>query len=198
MRQSGRTTLFVLVCIAVLCASYGVGLGVRNLRMSGFKINISMGHDTKKSTDTSESESKPEPKAGHRAMAAVAEPAQKEKSAAKPTKEPAEAPTAPAERADLRAKNEQSPDLSAAEQPTTTAQGRRGGAGRRRGQGRNRSAYQQLSEEDRNSMREKMEALRAKAADMSEEEMSQARREILAEYGINPPADGARGPGGRQ
>ena len=32
IRQARITRLFILVCIAVLCASYGVGLGVRRIR----------------------------------------------------------------------------------------------------------------------------------------------------------------------
>jgi hypothetical protein len=54
--------------------------------------------------------------------------------------------------------------------------------GRTRGGG----AFSQLSEEDRENLRAEMEALGARAGELSEEEMRQARNEILEKYGITP------------
>jgi len=41
MKQSEKTRLFPLVCIAVLLAAYGVGLGVRKMRFAGAAEQVS-------------------------------------------------------------------------------------------------------------------------------------------------------------
>ena len=210
MRQSGRTTLFVLVCIAVLCAAYGVGLGVRNLRMAGFRIDFSMGDAAAKPVDKPEPASESKPKADREPAAEVVsakpEPAPEAEPAVAPPAEPTEPQTAAAEPVDLRAKEERLQDLPDAERQETRAQRRRSAEDRGRGEGRGgaggggRAALQQLSEEDRADFRAKMEALtaQARAGELSEDEMRQARAELLQEYGINPQARGGRRPGGRQ
>jgi hypothetical protein len=215
MKQSGRTTLFVLVCIAVLCAAYGLGLGVRNLRMAGFKLNISMGNHTEKPAGTPEPESKSEPKPAdtpepasgseskpsQQVAAVVAKPAPANASVEESPEASTERSTASAERADLRARRQRSQDRTAAGQPEATARRQRGDAGRGRGQGRGgRAAFQQLSDEDRADLRAKLEALgaRVEAGEISEEERRQARSELLQQYGINGQERGARRPGSRQ
>ncbi len=67
--------------------------------------------------------------------------------------------------------------------------------GRRRGEGR--GGFSQLSEEDRENLRAEMEELGARADEMSEEEMRQARSEIMEKYGITPGRFGG-GEGGRR
>ena len=201
MRQSGRTTLFVLVCIAVLTAAYGVGLGVRKLRSDGFKLQITWGGETEKSADEPDPDAKPE--TGK--VVAAAEPPHQEEPTEKPDEEPSEEPpeevaTRP-ERPDITTMKERFQAMSEEERQEVMAQKRQKVSGRIRGEGRGRGgAYQQLSEEDRNALRTKMEALGAQAGEMSEEDMRQARSKIFEEYGITPPAQGGGGrrPGGRQ
>ena len=200
MRQSGRTTLFVLICIAVLTAAYGVGLGVRKMRAAGIKIHISMGDDTQKPADEPEPESKPRPAVD--VVAAVEEPSNEEEPVEEAPEEQPETQTARAEGADLRAKKEWFQNLSEEEQQEMIAKKRKPYAGKGRSEGRNegRGAFQQLSEEDRDNFRAKMEALgaKAKAGEISEEEMRQARGELLQEYGVNLQRRGGRRSGARQ
>ena len=54
MKQSGITRLFILVCIAVLFASYGVGLGVRKIRGVDAQAPAVAAADTDKPTDEPE------------------------------------------------------------------------------------------------------------------------------------------------
>ena len=199
-----------MVCIAVLCAAYGVGLGVRNLRMAGFKIDISMGGAAAKPAVKPEpaSQVKPKtvPKPAETHVTAQAEPAAEAEPIEEPPEEPAGSQTGPAEPMDLSAKKKPSQDLPEEEKQDMMAQRRRNAEERGRGEARGgagrggRAALQQLSEEDRADFRAKMEALtaQARAGEISEEEMRQARGELLQAYGINPQARGERRPGGRQ
>ena len=56
MQQPGITRLFILVCIAVLFASYGVGLGVRKIRLAGAAKEYMTAVDIEKPADDSESD----------------------------------------------------------------------------------------------------------------------------------------------
>ena len=51
MRQSGKTSLFALVCIAALLGAYGVGLGIRNMRLAGALEQVSATAETEKPAD---------------------------------------------------------------------------------------------------------------------------------------------------
>ncbi len=48
MKQAETTRLFVLICIAVLFASYVVGLGVRSIRFAGAAKKVAAAADTEK------------------------------------------------------------------------------------------------------------------------------------------------------
>jgi hypothetical protein len=48
MKQSGKTSLFALVCIAALLGAYGVGLGIRNMRLAGALEQVSATAETEK------------------------------------------------------------------------------------------------------------------------------------------------------
>ena len=193
MRQSGRTTLFVLICIAVLTAAYGVGLGVRKMRAAGIKIQISMGDETQKPADEPESE-EAEPVTP---TVTAAKPSDQDEPVVEATEEKPETLPALAEGADLKAKKEWFQNMSEEEQQEMIAKKRQPSADRGR---EGRAAFQQLSEEDRADFRAKMEALgaQAEAGDMSEEEMRQARAELMQEYGVNPQRRGGRRSGARQ
>ncbi len=56
MKQSGRSNLFALVCIAVLLGAYGVGLGVRRVRFAGVEEQASAAAETEKPADKPESD----------------------------------------------------------------------------------------------------------------------------------------------
>ena len=58
MRQSGITRLFILVCIAVLFAAYGVGLGVRKIRGVDAQAPAVAAADTEKPADKPEPDTK--------------------------------------------------------------------------------------------------------------------------------------------
>jgi hypothetical protein len=197
MKQSGRTTLFVLVCIAVLTAAYGVGVGVRKLRVEGI-LNIPVGANTEKPPN------KPKLKSDQAEVAAdtgdAPEPAKGEEPTAEPSEEQQEELTARPERPDVMAMKERFQAMSEEEQQEALAKRRKFNADNGRGEGRGKGTYQQLTEEEQSSYREKMEALgaKAKSGELSEEEMRQARGELMKEYGITPQGRGGRRPGGRQ
>ena len=56
MKQSGKTSLFALVCAAVLLGAYGVGLGVKNMRLAGTEEQGSAAAETEKPADKPESD----------------------------------------------------------------------------------------------------------------------------------------------
>ena len=56
MKKSGTPTLFVLVCIAILLAAYGVGLGIRKVRFAGVEAQASAAAETEKPADKPESD----------------------------------------------------------------------------------------------------------------------------------------------
>jgi len=193
--------LFVLICIAVLCAAYGVGLGVRKAREAGFKIQISMGQDTQKPLERPEPEPKGEPKPAEQAVVTATEAPDEDEAVDEPAEEQAKTQTVSAGQPDWMAMKKRFQDLPEEEKQKIMAQKRKAFEGKGRGEGRGgRMAFQQLSEEDRADFRAKMEALtsEARAGEMSEEEMRQARAELFQEYGMNPQARGGRRPGGRQ
>lgn len=55
MKQSGTTRLFIFVCIAVLLAAYGVGIGVKKIRFAGVEEQAPAAADTEKPVDEPES-----------------------------------------------------------------------------------------------------------------------------------------------
>ncbi len=201
MKQSGRTTLFVLVCIAVLTAAYGVGLGVRKIRSTGINIHFSIGRDeAEQPADRPKSEPNTKPTKDVVATVTAAEPSDEDEAVADAPEEQQEVRAARPEGADVQAKKERFQDLPEEEKQKIIAQKRKLFADKGRGEGRGRGAWQKLSEEDQNTLRGKVEALgaQAKAGEISEEDMRRARSELLQEYGINPQGRGGRRPGGRQ
>ncbi|MHC4353581.1 MAG: hypothetical protein ACYS0H_12795 [Planctomycetota bacterium] len=196
MKQSGITRLFILVCIAVLFASYGVGLGVKQIRFAGAETEASPAADTGKPADKPESD-------GEEVVAKEGDASESsEEVAAEPSAEPGEEVAARPERPEGRrgmrgggmmgeGMRERFQNMSEEERQEAFAQmrermGSRGGRGG--------GPFTQLSEEDRDSFRAEMEELGARAGEMSDEEREQARTEIFEKYGI--PTGG--GGGGRR
>ncbi len=194
MKQSGITRLFIFVCIAVLLAAYGVGLGVRKIR--GVDTQASAAADTEKPADKPEAD-------GEEVVAKEGDAESSEEVAAEPSAEPDEEVVARPERPEGGRRRmmgggmgERFQNMSEEERAEAMARmrermgDRRGGGGEGRGGG----PFGQLSDEDRESFMAEMRELGAGAADMSDEERQQARDAILEKYGL--PTGG--GGGGRR
>jgi len=173
MKKSGMTIVFVVVCIGVLVAAYGVGVCVREIRFRRARVE----------TEVAAEADKP-----------GAEP-QAERGAQKPT------PAADAQVPDAAASPERGGEFGGGRMAgmrerfeNMSEEERREAMARMRERfgGRRREGGPQLSDEDRAKMREEMEKLRERSEEMSEEEMAEARAKIFEKYGITP-----RGPGGR-
>ena len=52
MKQSGITTVFVIVCVAVLLGSWGIGLCVRQVRFRSASVESKAGSEPKMSAET--------------------------------------------------------------------------------------------------------------------------------------------------
>jgi hypothetical protein len=194
MKQSGTTRLFILVCIAVLFASYGVGLGVREIRFAGVDTQASAAVETEKPDDKPESDEE---------QVAADEGADSE-----PSEDLAARPERPEgarrgggggmmdegmrERLQNMSEEERQEAMAQMRERMGSRAGRGGGEGRSRGGG----AFSQLSDEDRESFMAEMRELGAGGADMSDEERQQARTAILEKYGLPTTAGG--GGGGRR
>ena len=198
MKQSGITRLFMLVCVAVLLAAYGVGLGVRKVRFAGVETPVAAAAKTERpESDKSEADAD---------KGAASKPS--EEVAAEPSEQADGEVAARPERPEGRGMGgggmrERFQNMTEEERQEAMAQMReRGGRTRGQGGGGGGGGFQQLSEEDREKLRTEMEELGARAGEMSEEEMRQARGEIMQKYGITPRGGGGGGagrrPGGRE
>jgi len=197
MKQSGKSNLFALVCIAVLLGAYGVGLGVKKVRFAGVEGQVSAAAGPEKPADESDDEAV--------ATSETAEPEPSEEVAEEPAEEVAARPERPEGRRGMRGggmmgegMRERFQNMSEEERQEAMAQMRErfGGRSRGGGEGRGGGAFSQMSEEDRENFRADMEELGASAEEMSEEERRQARTEIFEKYGITPREGGGGRPGG--
>jgi hypothetical protein len=191
MKQSGMTIVFVIVCIGVLVAAYGVGVCFREIRFHRARI----GSEVAVKTDKPGTGSQPE------------------KVAQKPTPAPAKPdPNRPALAQDQEDRpfrprmgefgrmpgmptREELENMSEEERRAAIdkMRERMGGFG-----GRQREGGPQLSEEDRAKMREEFEKLRENWDQMSEEEKQKVEAQFREKYGYfrSPDARGGRGFGG--
>lgn len=177
MKESGITRLFLLVCVAVLLGAYGVGLGVRKIRFAGVETRASAAAVTKQPVAKSET-GKQEATAKTSAVAEQPE---------EPSEQPQGEMAARPDRTEGRrmrgeGMGERFQNMSEEQRQDFMARMRERGGRRGGGSG----GFSQLSEEDRERMRAEMEQLSARADEMSEEEMQQARRDVLEKYGITP------------
>lgn len=176
MKQSGTTIVFVIVCVVVLVAAYGIGLCIRQIRLGGAK-------------NESAAAAKPEtPAAGLESRQAQARQMPGAGAADRGGDLSAEQRTALAEqRAGMRERFE---NMTDEEREAFRAQMRERFSGRRRDMG------SQLSEEDRAKMREELDALRTRWDQMSEAEKEEARNQFSEKYGFAPRIGSGRGFGG--
>jgi hypothetical protein len=163
MKKSGTTIIFVIVCIIVLVAAYGIGLCIKKARFSGAKKESTVAAKPEKSPGEIESR-----RAQVRQMPGNGE---MDKSS------PEERAALVEQREGMRQRFE---NMTDEEREAFRAQMRERFGGRRRDSGL------QLSEEDRAKMREEIDALRKKWDQMTEEEKEQARNQISEKYGFTP------------
>jgi len=193
MKQSGITTLFILVCIAVLVAAYGVGLGVKKIRFARAEAKVTASSETTRRADQSESD-------GRKVASDEGDPNEQSEEAQE-DKEVAEEPNAESdedvaagpdrpegEREMMGGMRERFQNMSDQERREAIARARERFGGRARRAG----PLAQLSEEDTEKLRAEMEELAARAGEMTDDQRRQARNEILEKYGIDPEA-GRRG-----
>ncbi|MHC4432102.1 MAG: hypothetical protein ACYTBS_09705 [Planctomycetota bacterium] len=201
MKQSGKSNLFALVCIAVLLAAYGVGLGVKKVRFAAVAEKAPTDVEPEEKADVSEDKVV--------AAGETLEPKPSEEVAGEPAEEPAEEFAARPQRREGGRRGmmgegmrERFQNMSEEERQEAMAQMRERFGGRRRGEDGGGGPFGQMSEEDREQFRADMEELRNRAEEMSDEEREQARNEIFEKYGITPGRfggrRGGRGPGGEE
>jgi hypothetical protein len=165
MRQSGKTIVFVLVCIGVLVAAFAIGICIREIRFNGAKNETSSAAVPEKSPGELESK-----RAQVRQMPGEGMDRNSDLS-------PEARAALVEQRSGMRERFE---NMSDEEREKFRAQMRE------RFGGRQRDAGPQLSEEDRTKMREEIDALRARWDQMSDEEKEQARNQISEKYGVTP------------
>jgi hypothetical protein len=177
MKKQGTTIVFVLVCVIVLVASYGIGLCIREVRFSGVK---------KASAAVAKSEKPAGGPGSEQAQTGQTPGGGASEAAGNLTPDQGAALTD--QRGGTRPRFE---NMTDAEREAFRNQMRdRFGGGRRGGMG------SQLSEEDRAKMREELDSLRAKWDQMSDEEKEKARNEFSEKYGFAPRIGSGRGFGG--
>jgi len=162
MKQSRKTILFVLVCIGVLVAAFGIGTWIKEIRFSGAE-------------NESETAAAPEKSPSELAQARRMQGSGDMDGGGDLS--PEQRTALVEQRSGMRERFE---NMTDEEKETFRAQMRD------RFGGRQRDAGPRLSEEDRTKMREEIEALMARSDEMSDEEREQARNQINEKYGITP------------
>ncbi|MFC1635903.1 hypothetical protein ACFL5Z_13775 [Planctomycetota bacterium] len=176
MKKSGFTFVFVIICIGVLVAAYGVGVCIREIRFRDAQEETEVSAKVDKPGTETKPEGtvqKPTPPAGD----------QEPEDGPPPQRMggPGGAPGMPT--------REQLENMSEEERQAAMAKMRERFGSRRREGG------PELSEEDRAKFREEMEALREKWEGMSDEEKKKVEAEFTEKYGFFPNPDRRR-PGG--
>ena len=161
MRRSGTTTTFVLVCIAVLLASYGIGLGIRQFRFRNAGNQSKISDETEKQNTAAQTS----PQRGAMTPAGSDEAGGPERGFSgreRPGGGPQDGETDRRRRFENMSEEEMSQ--------------MRGRSGRRRGPGGG-MGFENLSEEERAAMEERRRQRMERFENMTEEERAQFRRE---------------------
>jgi hypothetical protein len=193
MKKQGMTIMFVLVCIGVLVAAYGVGVGVREYRFHRARTGAGAVAETEASGTAAQSQG-----AAQKPESAVAERGPQDQ----PGSENGEPENgSPRERmggfggVPGMPTREELANMTDEERREAFAKMRErmGGFG-----GRQRQGGPQLSDEDREKMRQEYETLRENWPQMSDEEKQKTEAEFREKYGYfrSPDARGGRGFGG--
>jgi hypothetical protein len=180
MKHSGKSIVFVLVCIGALVAAFAIGICIREIRLGG-------------SSKTAEVPEKSPIELAREREQARRMPGTEGTSRAGDLS-PEERTALVEQRAGMRERFE---NMTEEEQEQFKAKMReRFSGGRRRG---DMGPQPELSEEDREKMREEFAKLRAEWEGMSEQEREEARKKISEKYGFSPRGfGGSRGSGDRE
>lgn len=204
MKQSGISRLFILTCVAVLLASYGVGLGVKKVRFAAAEKNVAAVETDKQQvkSETGDENTVAAKGSGPTESSEEAAGGTSEEVTSGPDEEVAARPERPGGRrtrgegmmgGGMRERFQNMTEEERAEMRERFA-ARRGG-----GEGRGGGPFGQMSEEDRANFRAEMEELRARESEMSEDEQREAREAIFEKYGLPTGGGGGRGRrGGRE
>ena len=187
MKQSGTTTVFVIVCVAVLLGAWGTGLCIRQVRFRNAGIESKAGSEPEMSAEIQ--------KPGD-AVEAEREPV--EMAQFRPERRPmpggeGRRPFGDLSEEERERTRERFENMSEEERQEYRAQ-MRGRFGGRRPQGGDR--FGDLPEEEGARLREEMEELRDRWEQMSEEEREEARSQISEKYGFVPRIGLGGRPGG--
>ncbi len=190
MQKSGITTLFVLVCIAVLVGAYGVGVGVKKIRFARAKAQVAASPEKAGQADKSESDDDKLASKEGGTDEQSEETQNDEEVAGGPNAGPDEDATASPDRSEgkreMRGRmRERFQNMSEQERREAIARMRERFGGRG-------GPLAQLSEEDKENFLAEMEELAARAEELSDEEMRQARNKIREKYGLPTGGGGGR------
>jgi hypothetical protein len=176
MKQSGKTIVFVLVCVGVLVAAFAIGICIRKMRFGGAgneSVTTTAPEKSPIELERERVQARRMPDSGGMNRGGDLSPEDRA--------------TLVEQRAGMRERYE---NMSEEEKEKFRSQMRERFGGRRREMG------SELSEEDRAKMRVEMEELRAGWEEMSDEEREEARKKISEKYGFTPRGlGGGRGPG---
>ncbi len=191
MKKSGMTIVFVIVCVGILVAAYGVGVCIREIRFRHAQAGMEVAAGTDKpgiKSPTPSIAKESEPSDEERESEASADPETQRPEDGQPRQRMGELGRVPGPFT-----REQLDNMSEEERREAIARMRERFGNRRREGG------PQLSEEDRAKMREEMESLRERWQEMSDEEKEKVEAEFTEKYGFFPNPDRRRsggGPGG--
>lgn len=177
MKKTGFTIVFVIACIGILVAAYGIGVCIRKIRFRAAQA------ETAVTTMTDQPGTQTKPEGGVKKPTPSAGDRESEGELPRPRMGgPGGIPGMPT--------REELENMSEEERRAAIAQMRDRFGGRRREGG------PQLSEEDRAKMREEIEAIRERWEEMSDEEKEKVEAEFREKYGFFPSPDGRRAGGG--
>jgi hypothetical protein len=184
MRQSGTTTVFVIVCVAVLLGAWGIGLCIRQVRFRNAAIESEaatepqMSANTQKPTGAGDSKGEPAEMAQFRPEGSPM-PGDEDR---RPLGDLSEE-----EKESMRQRFE---NMSEQEKEEFRAQMREKSGGRRP-QGGDRS--RNLSEEEKARLKEQRESMKQRFENMSEQEREEFRAQMREKTGGRRPQGDAEG-----
>ena len=187
MKKSGFTIVFVIVCVGVLVAAYGVGVCIKEVRFRRAQAE----------TEVTTEAGQPGTESSTQSVAKELEPPDEDREPEAPPAPETEGPDGGPPRRRMGELG-RAPGMFTREQLENMSEEERQEAFakmRERFGGRRREGGPQLSEEDRAKLREELEELRERWEGMSDEEKKEVEAEFIEKYGFFPNPDRRR-PGG--
>jgi len=178
MKQSGKSIVFVLVCIGVLVAAFAIGICIKEIRFGGAGKTAEVPEKSPVELAREREQARRMPDNGQTSTAGDLSPEQRAELVE--------------QRAAMRDRFE---NMTDEEREAFRAQMRERFSGRRRDMG----PQLNLSDEERAQLRKDIDELRANWEQMSEAEREEARNNISDKYGFTPRGlGGSRGFGDRE